>query len=91
MVSEVTKKFHINIGELIKVYRKELGLRQIAYAFLTGTTQGNISKIEKGILEPSTEFLEFLYLMGFSIDELFKEMYNGRRQPDKGGVQASNG
>lgn len=48
------------IVALIKTRRKELGIRQTALSEATGISQGNISKIENGVIPRFDDALKIL-------------------------------
>ncbi len=50
----------MNIGQIIRAFRKQQGktLEQIAFAI--GTDPSNLSRIERGVQQPSSESLRFI-------------------------------
>ncbi|CAN5826010.1 hypothetical protein BH18ACT13_BH18ACT13_19040 [soil metagenome] len=50
----------VNAGKLIRTVRERHGLEQRALARRAGTSQGQISKIERGVVSPSVGTLERL-------------------------------
>ena len=70
----------MNISEELKFHRQKANLSQEALAKLINTSQQNISRWEKGEVEPSISFCVALAdYYGITIDELIGRTVKGRQ------------
>lgn len=63
------------VGANLTQLRKILNLNQVEFAEMLGVSQGAVSKIEEGKLEPGMRTLDFINLLGLDLNQLFNEVH----------------
>ncbi len=81
----------MNIGLKIKELRKEKGLNQIQFSTIIGIDNSQLSKIERGNLQPTiTQLMEISSKFNISIDSLLSNDKNNVKQKIKGNNITAN-
>ena len=62
------------ITELIKTRRKELKMTQAALSKATGVSQGNLSKIERGLIPRFDDAIRILRALNISVKILNRDL-----------------
>ncbi len=76
-----------SLGDRIKEIRKENSLTQLAFAKEVGISQTHVSKIEKGVENPSETLIKFICYKYFISEEWLK-LGMGHKQPRSSGLNS---